>query len=341
MRQIRVLVVEDSLVFRELLVQNLNQDPALTVVATASDPFEARDAIIAHRPDVMTLDLELPHMNGIEFLRKLMPQYPISTVVIAKAELEEEAYEAGARQFVAFDDVGIGDYTPLSKAGIPYLLHQAIYPGIEKRSYGKLENPKGWGQNIIAMGASTGGTEALHQVIRELRRDIPGIVMVQHMPIGFTGMYAERLNQECEVAVKEAQSGDIVRQGQVLLAPGDKQMRLVKVNGVYQVECKSGPKVSGHCPSVDVLFESVAKVAGKDAIGVIMTGMGRDGAKGLLEMRQKGAVTIGQDEKTSVVYGMPKEAYEIGAVTYQVPLGQIAQKLYYILGRNRKAGNEV
>ena len=280
-------------------------------------------------------------MSGITFLERLMPQYPISTVVIAKAELEEEAYEAGARQFVAFDDVGIGDYTPLSKAGIPYLLHQAIYPGIEKRSYGKLENPKGWGQNIIAMGASTGGTEALHQVIRELRRDIPGIVMVQHMPIGFTGMYAERLNQECEVAVKEAQSGDIVRQGQVLLAPGDKQMRLVKVNGVYQVECKSGPKVSGHCPSVDVLFESVAKVAGKDAIGVIMTGMGRDGAKGLLEMRQKGAVTIGQDEKTSVVYGMPKEAYEIGAVTYQVPLGQIAQKLYYILGRNRKAGNEV
>ena len=157
--------------------------------------------------------------------------------------------------------------------------------------------------------------------------------MVQHMPVGFTAMYAERLNNECEVIVKEAKSGDIVRNGQVLLAPGDKQMRLVKVNGVYQVECRPGPKVSGHCPSVDVLFESVAKTAGRDAIGVLMTGMGRDGAKGLLEMKRKGAVTIGQDEKTCVVYGMPKEAYEIGAVTYQVPLGQIAQKLYYILGR--------
>ena len=159
------------------------------------------------------------------------------------------------------------------------------------------------------------------------------MVMVQHMPEGFTQMYAQRLDHEGEVNVKEAKTGDVVKAGQVLLAPGDKQMRVVKVNGVYQVECRYGPKVSGHCPSVDVLFESVAKVAGKDAIGVLMTGMGSDGAKGLLEMKRAGARTIGQDEESCVVYGMPRVAYEIGAVNWQVPLDQIAQKIYYLLDK--------
>ena len=171
------------------------------------------------------------------------------------------------------------------------------------------------------------------KVIRGLKRDIPGVVMVQHMPEGFTQMYAQRLDQEGEVTVKEAKTGDVVKTGQVLLAPGDKQMRVVKVNGVYQVECRSGQKVSGHCPSVDVLFQSVAKAAGKDAIGVLMTGMGSDGAKGLLEMKRAGARTIGQDEESCVVYGMPKVAYELGAVSWQVPLEQIAQKIYYLLDK--------
>ena len=189
--------------------------------------------------------------------------------------------------------------------------------------------------SIIAIGASTGGTEAIATVVRGLHRDIPGIVMVQHMPEGYTQMYAHRLDSEGEVSVKEAVSGDVVKPGQILLAPGDKQMRIVKINGRYQVECKHGPRVTGHCPSVDALFESVARVAGKEAIGVLMTGMGSDGAKGLLAMRNAGARTIGQDEKTCIVYGMPKVAYEIGAVKWQVPLEQIAQKIYYLLDKRQ------
>lgn len=333
MRELKVLLVTGSYGLSNALKKILEMDKELVLVAEANNAYMARDKILECKPDVMLLSNELPRMSGITFLERLMPQYPVATLLLAAPELEEEAYEAGAKDFIPFEDIGIEDYKQLSKQRIPERLHQAVYPGIDKHSTSFFRGKGDWKQTIIAMGASTGGTEAIHQVIKGLKSDIPGIVMVQHMPVGFTAMYAQRLNSECEVEVKEARSGDIVRQGLVLLAPGDKQMRLVKVNGMYQVECRPGPKVSGHCPSVDVLFESVAKVAGRDAIGVLMTGMGRDGAKGLLEMRQKGAVTIGQDEKTCIVYGMPKEAYEIGAVMYQVPLGQIAQKLYYILGK--------
>ncbi len=194
-------------------------------------------------------------------------------------------------------------------------------------------NSKGTG--IIAIGASTGGTEAVASVIRNLKRDIPGIVLVQHMPEGFTNMFAQRLDSEGEITAKEAKSGDVVKPGQVLLAPGDKQMRIVKVNGMYQVECRYGPRVTGHCPSVDALFESVARVAGNDAIGVLMTGMGSDGAKGLLAMKKAGARTIGQDEKSCIVYGMPKVAFEMGAVDWQVPLDQIPHKIYYLLDKKQ------
>ncbi len=186
---------------------------------------------------------------------------------------------------------------------------------------------------IVAIGASTGGTEAIFEVVKRFRRDIPGVVIVQHMPPGFTKMYADRLNNQCEVAVKEAQTGDRVLPGQVLIAPGDMQMRLVKVGGMYQVECKGNERVNGHCPSVEVLFNSVAKVAGKNAVGVILTGMGGDGAKGLLEMRNAGAQTIGQDEATCVVYGMPKVAFDIGAVQYQMPVTAIAGKVYSLLSK--------
>ena len=333
MRERKILLVTGSYGLSNALKKILEADKELVLVAEANNAYMARDKILECKPDVMLLSNELPRMSGITFLERLMPQYPVAALVLAAPELEEEAYEAGAKDFVPFEDIGLEDYKQLSKQRIPERLHQAVYPGIEKHHTSFLRGKGDWKQTVIAMGASTGGTEAIHQVIKGLKSDIPGIVMVQHMPVGFTAMYAQRLNSECEVEVKEARSGDVVRKGQVLLAPGDKQMRLVKVNGMYQVECRPGPKVSGHCPSVDVLFESVAKVAGRDAIGVLMTGMGRDGAKGLLEMRQKGAVTIGQDEKTCIVYGMPKEAYEIGAVMYQVPLGQIAQKLYYILGK--------
>jgi two-component system chemotaxis response regulator CheB len=190
-------------------------------------------------------------------------------------------------------------------------------------------------KDIIAIGASTGGTEATYDIISKFDTDIPGVVIVQHMPPGFTAMYAERMNSQCQVTVKEAKHGDRIKHGQVLIAPGDKQMRLVKETDGYHVECKFGEKVSGHCPSVDVLFSSVAEVAKDRAVGVILTGMGSDGANGLMEMHRQGAITITQDEMTSIVYGMPKAAYEIGAATYQIGLAQMAGKIYNVLNSKR------
>ena len=343
MRRIKVLLVAGNCRLLEALSRVVSTDKELHIVAQAGNAYTARDMILENNPDVMLLCDDLPRMKGIIFLAKLMPQYPVRTVVLCYLEREKAAYDAGAVAAVMLSlsgkesDGELDEILVMQKVnehlkkacyphGIPAasdVLYNTYYPS------GKVYSSVG----VIAMGASTGGTEAIYQVTKEFRKDIPGIVMVQHMPPGFTQMYAQRLNQECEIDAKEAVTGDIVRRGQVLLAPGDKQMRLVKINDVYQVECRVGPKVSGHCPSVDVLFESVAKTAGKDAIGVLMTGMGRDGAQGLYQMRKAGAVTIGQDEKSCVVYGMPKVAYDMGAVTYQVPLEQIAQKLYYILDK--------
>ncbi len=341
MRQIRVLVVEDSLVFRELLVQHLNADPAITVVATARDPYEARDAIIEHRPDVMTLDVELPRMSGIEFLRKLMPQYPLPVVVIsALSDKVFDALHAGAVDFVAKPagaereqlEAFVKKELPvkikvasIAKVG-SWKKPQVITPGPHQA----VNN----GELLVAMGASTGGTEAIAAVLKEFDTDIPGVVVVQHMPAGFTEMYAMRLNEQCRVRVKEARAGDMVLPGQVLIAPGgDSHMQIVKINGTYQVAIRPGPKVNGHCPSVDVLFQSVADVAGSRAVGIILTGMGGDGAKGLLAMSKAGARTIGQDESTSIVYGMPKVAYDIGAVEYQEKLPDIARRTYFLLSK--------
>lgn len=341
MRSIKVLIVDDSLVFRELLVQNLSRDPAITVVATAKDPYEARDAIIRHKPDVMTLDVELPRMSGIEFLRKLMPQYPLPVVVIsALSDRVFDAMNAGAVDFV-------GKPTVTNRAQLEEFIRNELLVKIKIASTAKIGNIKKkiQGQNyngpqvfknnlLVAIGASTGGTEAIFEVVKGFGPDIPGVVIVQHMPQGFTGMYAKRLNDQCRVRVKEAQTGDRVLPGHVLIAPGgDQHMRIVKVNGAYQVECRSGPRVNGHCPSVDVLFESVAKTAKKDAVGIILTGMGGDGAKGLLAMRSAGAKTIGQDESSCVVYGMPKVAYDIGAVEQQVKLADIAARTYMLLNK--------
>lgn len=334
MKKISVLIVIGTYPLMMALQDILDEDKDLSIVADADDAYTARDKILEYKPDVMLISNSLLRMPGIEFIEKLMPQYPIPTVMLGPAELEERAYEAGVSEYIEFDETEQEFTDLIVNYDIPQCLKTAFNPGWNAiySAQPKLssENTNG---KIIAMGASTGGTEAMAKVVKELHKDIPGIVMVQHMPPGFTQMYAQRLNRECEISAKEAQSGDIVKPGQILLAPGDKQMRLVKVNGVYQVECRNGPKVSGHCPSVDVLFESVAKVAGKSAIGVLMTGMGRDGAAGLLKMKNAGALTIGQDEKTCVVYGMPKEAYNMGAVTWQVPLEQIAGKIYYILDR--------
>ena len=337
MGKLKVLLVAGSLEMSKCLGRILGADTELEVVAEANNAYTARDWIIEYNPEVMLLCHDLPRMSGIDFLRKLMPQRAVRTLVIAESKYEDAAYDAGALDFIACDrEISILDRQNICQrlkniAGPDWLnVRQKIYQPVSRlpRSSVKVST-----NTIIAMGASTGGTEAMAKVIRGLKRDIPGVVMVQHMPEGFTQMYAQRLDQEGEVTVKEAKTGDVVKTGQVLLAPGDKQMRVVKVNGVYQVECRSGQKVSGHCPSVDVLFQSVAKAAGKDAIGVLMTGMGSDGAKGLLEMKRAGARTIGQDEESCVVYGMPKVAYELGAVSWQVPLEQIAQKIYYLLDK--------
>ena len=347
MRTIRVLVVDDSLMFRELLVQNLNKDPQIQVIATAKDPFEARDAILEYKPDVMTLDIELPRMSGIEFLRKLMPQYPMPVVMISSLSGRVfDAMSAGAVDFVAkpvtsnreeledFVKNELPDKVKIA-SGAKLIARKKLFShSVPLAHMPKVQNTDAGDKNnlVVAIGASTGGTEAIASVLECLDTDMPGIVIVQHMPKGFTAMYAERLDQRSKISVKEAKSGDVVRPGTAFLAPGgDAHMKLVKVNGSYQVLIKQAPKVNGHCPSVDVLFDSVAEEAGKNAIGIILTGMGGDGAKGLLHMREAGARTIGQDPTTCVVYGMPRVAYEMGAVEYQEKLPDIPKRTYQIL----------
>ncbi len=341
MKTIRVLVVDDSLMFRRLLIQGLSADPGIEVVAAVEDVYAARDAILKYKPDVMTLDVEMPKMNGIEFLRRLMPQYPMPVVMISSLNNKVfDALEAGAVDFV-------NKPSNLTPEQMNEFLTQELVAKVKIASTAKVgklkrvENPAdvkhvapvGGKDRVVAIGASTGGTEAIFEVVRRFKKDIPGVVVVQHMPPGFTQMYAERLNNQCEVAVKEAQTGDKVLPGRVLIAPGDRQMRLVRVGSDYQVECRGTEKVSGHCPSVDVLFRSVAKAAGSKAVGVILTGMGGDGAKGLLEMRNAGAMTVGQDKASCVVYGMPKVAYEIGAVQQQASITAIAGKVYSLLSK--------
>ncbi len=340
MRTIKVLVVDDSVMFRSLLVQCLQSDPNIKVVAQAGNPYEARDMIIKYRPDVMTLDVEMPRMNGIEFLRRLMPQYPLPVVVMSALDSKVfDAMEAGAVDF-------INKPSQMNRQQLESFLKTEFVTKVKIASTAKVgalkrvdSGPVAGSisevakKRIIAIGASTGGTEAIFEVIRQFKRDIPGVVVTQHMPPGFTKMYAERLNNQCAVAVREAQTGDRVLPGQVLIAPGDRQMRLVRVGNDFQVECKGTEKVNGHCPSVDVLFNSVAKIAGRQALGIILTGMGGDGAKGLLEMRNAGAQTIGEDEASCVVYGMPKVAYDLGAVQYQIALTDIAGKVYSLLSR--------
>lgn len=341
---VKVLIVEDSRFFRELLANAINKDPGLEVVATAGEPFEARDAILKYRPDVMTLDVEMPGMSGIEFIRRLLPQYPIPVVMVSSLNAAVfDALEAGAVDFVnkpiatsPQDVERFVQHELITKLKIASVAKLGSHKAVPHRP-SAMGSMKGFGDRILAIGASTGGTEAIFNVVKKFDIDIPGVVVTQHMPPGFTAMYADRLNNQCKVRVKEAKNGDDVVQGQVLIAPGDMQMRLIKspLGTGYKVECKPGEKVSGHCPSVDVLFDSVAKAAGKKAIGVLLTGMGADGAKGLLAMKNSGAETIGQDEASCVVYGMPKVAYEIGAVKYQMSLEQITGKIYSILKSGR------
>ena len=339
-QRIKVLIVDDSLVFRESLSREISKDPDIEVVGTATDPYMARDLIIKLKPDVLTLDVEMPKMNGIEFLKKLMPQYPLPVIVVSSVSQNVlDALDAGAVEFVTKPNVtrpgGMASF--VNELIIKIKIASTAKVGNRKSDYTPSRPVTNQGidtmSKIIAIGASTGGTDAIHTVISGLPRDMPPIVIVQHMPPVFTKLYAERLNNTCELEVKEAEDGDALRPGRVLIAPGNFQMRLAKRGTGYIVKCTEEEKVSGHCPSVDVLFDSVADVAGKQSIGVILTGMGRDGANGLLKMKKTGAYTIGQDEKSSVVYGMPMVAFNIGAVEKQLPLDRIADEIIRFLSK--------
>lgn len=337
-RKIRVLIVDDSIVFRETLVRQIARDSMIEVVATASDPYMARDKILEFEPDVMTLDVEMPRMSGIEFLKKLIPQYPIPVVVVSAVSGSVfDALDAGAVDFVVKPDI-------LGTRGVEAFISELIVK-IKIASTAKVAatkkdinresaNPRvglSRKNNLIAIGASTGGTEAIAAIIKDFPATMPGTVIVQHMPPIFTAMYAARLNSSCTVEVREAKNGDMILPGLVLIAPGDYHMRIKTVHNHYMVECIKGEKVNGHCPAVDVLFHSVAEHAGSNAIGVVLTGMGNDGASGLLAIRKAQGRTLGQDEGSSVVYGMPKAAFTIGAVQTQVPLNLMSRKIYALV----------
>ncbi len=334
MQPVRVLLVDDSLFFRSMLERELHAFlPAGSQIQTAGDPFEARDAILAFVPDVMVLDVEMPRMDGIEFLRKLLAQYDQPTIVLTgDARYESLARDAGARDFLQ-KPVGCSPDVFCEE-----LARRIVrIAGKEKTDVGAAEGVSGMPPrqamerlgkhagriSLIALGASTGGTEALARVVKNLVPPLPPIVIVQHIPPGFSRLFAQRLDRESMLTAKEAADGDRLLNNHVYVAPGDQHLR-VRAAGGFFATCARGPKVNGHCPSVDVLFESVAKTVGSRALGVIFTGMGADGAEGLRRMREAGAQTLGQDEKTCVVYGMPRAAYELGAVERQLPLDAIA-----------------
>jgi two-component system chemotaxis response regulator CheB len=319
--KIRVLIVDDSAVVRQILTQELSRDPQIEVVGVAPDPYVARDKIVQLEPDVLTLDIEMPRMDGLAFLRKLMHYKPMPVVVVsslttAGGELAMEAMDAGAVEVMCkpgeaytVGDLGRELVNKIKAAAHVRVARKGdqaaaavVTPTALKRTTNK----------IIAMGTSTGGTEALRYVLPRLPANCPGIVIVQHMPKGFTEAFAKSLARESSLDVREARDGDTVTPGRALVAPGNLHMTLTRSGAVYQVRVVEGPHVNRHRPSVDVLFKSVATYAGRNAVGVIMTGMGNDGAAGMLEMHNAGAWTIAQDEASCVVFGMPREAIKLG-----------------------------
>ena len=337
-KKIKVLIVDDSLVFREVLSRGLAADPRIEVVAKASNAFEARDKILETNPDIITCDIEMPRMNGIEFIRRLLSQYPIPVIVVSSvSDAVFDAMNAGAVEFVSKPDdrssKGVETLVSdlIAKIVIASKVQMRRRPTVQAEE--KVAQAQFDPSRVIGIGASTGGTEAIYRVLRALPANIPGIVIVQHIPPVFSTMFAQRMNTQTALNVKEAATGDFLEPGTVLIAPGDKHMQLRKVGDRYKVEVSEGEKVSGHCPSVDVLFESMAKACGDRAVGVLLTGMGRDGARGLLSMRRSGAYTLGQDEKSSVVYGMPKAAYDMGAVAKQLSLDAIPGELVQFLSK--------
>jgi two-component system, chemotaxis family, protein-glutamate methylesterase/glutaminase len=354
----RVLIIDDSASVRQTMARILGEDPELEVIGTASDPFAAARYIQDQLPDVITLDVEMPRMDGITFLRKLMHQCPIPVVMCSSlteqgSETLLQAMEAGAVDVILKPRMDVADHLADHHLEIRDVVKGAARArvrgrraeprtdlGVEKKltADAVLPPPSGKAMSrttemVVCLGASTGGTEALRQVLTSLPANSPGIVIVQHMPAGFTSAFARRLDSICEVSVKEAEHGDPVLRGHVLIAPGGRHMMLERQGARYTVSVRDGPLVSRHRPSVDVLFRSAARCAGSNAVGFIMTGMGDDGARGLLEMRQAGARTFAQDEASSIVFGMPKEAIGRGGAEHVVPLGNIARELLHATAR--------
>jgi two-component system chemotaxis response regulator CheB len=347
MNRIKVLIVDDSAVVRQAITEILSSDPAIEVIGSARDPYQAAERMKEIVPDVITLDVEMPRMDGITFLQKLMSQHPLPVVMCSSltengSETTFKALEYGAIDIIQKPKLGVKQFLEESKiiicdsvkaaAGVhtrraapkplevqPKLTADAVIPKqISKAMVATTEK-------VVVVGASTGGTEALKVFLEALPEDAPGMVIVQHMPEHFTRAFANRLDGICRVSVKEAENDDSVIRGRVLIAPGNRHTLLKRSGARYYVEVKDGPLVCRHRPSVDVLFRSASRYAGKNAVGVIMTGMGDDGAKGILEMKEAGAYTIAQDEASCVVFGMPKEAIKLNAVDRVVPLEGIAQ----------------
>ena len=336
-KKIRVMVIDDSMLARKMIVDGLSRSPRIEVVGTAFNAQDAMSKVAQLRPDVITSDVEMPGMSGIDFLKKLLPRHPLPVILVSSLNLRVfDALSAGAVDFVRKPEPGKNEefikaltLKVISAAGakVRRASQTAAQPAGGPLTPQLLGPKPALDRVIIGLGASTGGTEATLEVLKRLPKDIPGMLIVQHMPTGFTQMYAERLNRLCQMEVREAKNGDEVRRGLVLLAPADFQMRIVRSGVRYTVSCTADPKVSGHRPSVDALFTSMAEQVRCRMVGIIMTGMGRDGADGLLKMRKNGAYTIGQDKESCVVYGMPMVAQNIGAVQIQASCENIANVL--------------
>ena len=334
-KKIRVLVVDDSALARNLIIQGLSAHPRMEIVGYAINTLDAKQKIPRLKPDVVTMDVEMPGQSGIDFLKEYLPANPVPVILCSSLNLKVfDALNAGAVDFVRKPDV-----QESKEVFISNLTQKVLVASMARPRSAPLRSPSiavatpnlGGGpaldRVLVGLGASTGGTEATLEVMRRLPADIPPMVIVQHMPKGFTQMYADRLNRICKMEVREARNGDELHRGLALVAPADLQCRVVRIGEKYTVSCTPGEKVSGHRPSVDAMFHSMAEVVRCKMVGIIMTGMGQDGAAGLLEMRKKGAYTIGQDKESSVVYGMPMVANDIGAVCIQASCDNVANVL--------------
>jgi len=349
-KRVKVLIVDDSAVVRKILSTGLSKDHEIEVVGTAADPFIARDKIINLKPDVITLDVEMPRMDGISFLQRLMTYYPLPVIMVssltqAGCETTLKALEVGALDFVTKPSLDVSHTLNEIVTELAEKIKVSASVKVKKKEYFKNTDNKNTiirdtqsshalinsTHKIIAIGASTGGTEALKEVLVQMPPNAPGILIVQHMPQLFTKSFADRLNSLCSIEVREAKDGDSIIPGLALIAPGNYHMELRRNGARYHITTNQEPPVRRHRPSVEVLFESVAKYAGANAVGVIMTGMGDDGASGLLKMKESGAKTLAQDEESCVVFGMPKEAIKLGAVDTVVPLNKIAPSILSLL----------